>query len=238
MTFARKIIPSLTVGVTAKYLYGMEAVRMDNMNIEFLSDPSQPFLLFRGGGEIYSSLLEFQTLTDIVETGELPLSVFQQYLAGYNNHGFAVDVGANLLLLDRIRDSASVLDLGGITWKDNLNSYTEQGFEYEFNYFQQYDTSNFGDLIPIGVPLEDLDPLDLMLGVADSIGAQIKDDIKSEQFSTSIPTKINLGASVSRTERFEIGILSHSVFNRGRFRSNAMLSSNLRLGNAVSLLLT
>jgi len=88
------------------------------------------------------------------------------------------------------------------------------------------------------VPLEDLDPLDLMLGVADSIGAQIKDDIKSEQFSTSIPTKINLGASVSLTERFEIGILSHSVFNRGRFRSNAMLSSNLRLGNAVSLLLT
>lgn len=40
LTFARKIIPSLTIGVTAKYLYGMEAVRMDNMNIEFLSDLS------------------------------------------------------------------------------------------------------------------------------------------------------------------------------------------------------
>lgn len=239
LTYARKLLSSLTVGATAKYLYGMDAIRGDDLSLQILSDATQPELTFKGSGHVYTSLgADAAIRAQLSATAGIDTVALQDYAYGYNNHGFALDLGANLLLLDRVRLSASVLDLGGITWKSNLQSYTAQGFEYEIDYFQQYDTNSVGNLIPIGVPLEDLEPDELFFGLSDSIVAQINKDLGAENFNTSIPTKVNLGVSLSLTDRIDVSLLSHSVFNRGSFRQSAMLSSNIRLGNAVSLLLT
>ncbi len=238
LTYARKIIPSLTVGATVKYLYGMDAVRGDDLTATFSSDITQPTLDFTGGGQIYTSLGAERAIREQLGVQGVDTASLQNYLYGYSNHGLAVDLGVNFLLLDRIRLSASVLDIGGINWKENLQSYTESNFEYSVNYFQEYDTTDFGDLIPIGVPLEDFEPIDMFFGVADSIVQEIKQDIKSEQFRTTVPTKLNFSVSVALNDRIDVGLLSHSIFNRGSFRQSAMLSSNIRVGNALSLLVS
>lgn len=238
LTYARKIIPSLTVGATVKYLYGMDAVRGDDLTAVFSSDITQPTLDFTGSGHIYTSLGAQRAIREQLTSSGVDTSSLQNYLYGYNNHGFGLDLGVNLLLLDRIRLSASVLDIGGINWRENLQSYTEDNFQYSVNYFQEYDTSSLGALIPVGVPLEDFEPLDMFFGVADSIVEEIKNDIKSERFRTTIPTKLNFSVSVALNDRIDVGLLSHSIFNRGSFRQSAMLSSNIRVGNALSLLVS
>jgi len=111
----------LTLGVKAKYIYGQQHAYIDRINLKLQNDG--PFRI--------------NAVTDVLVRTSGP-SAFDNFDAGQimdlalpNNTGFAFDLGAHYKINDHFDVSASLLDLGSITYNDNNRDYVSKG-EFEF----------------------------------------------------------------------------------------------------------
>ena len=112
----------LTLGVKAKYIYGQQHAYIDRINLKLENDG--PYRI--------------NAVTDILVRSSGP-SAFENFDSGQimelalpNNTGFAFDFGAHYKIDDHFDVSASLLDLGSITYNDNNRDYISQGdFEFE-----------------------------------------------------------------------------------------------------------
>jgi hypothetical protein len=112
----------LTLGVKAKYIFGQQHAYTDRMNLKLENDG--PYRI--------------NAVTDILVRSSGP-SAFENFDSGQimelalpNNTGFAFDFGAHYKINDHFDVSASLLDLGSITYNDNNRDYISQG-EFEFD---------------------------------------------------------------------------------------------------------
>jgi hypothetical protein len=112
----------LTLGVKAKYIYGQQHAYIDRINLKLENDG--PYRI--------------NAVTDILVRSSGP-SAFENFDSGQimelampNNTGFAFDFGAHYKINDHFDVSASLLDLGSITYNDNNRDYISKG-EFEFD---------------------------------------------------------------------------------------------------------
>jgi hypothetical protein len=112
----------LTLGVKAKYIFGQQHAYTDRMNLKLENDG--PYRI--------------NAVTDILVRSSGP-SAFENFDSGQimelalpNNTGFAFDFGAHYKINDHFDVSASLLDMGSITYNDNNRDYISQG-EFEFD---------------------------------------------------------------------------------------------------------
>ncbi|MCQ2298108.1 MAG: DUF5723 family protein [Bacteroidales bacterium] len=157
--------------------------------------------------------------------------------------GFGLDLGAKYKL-GPVTLSASLLDLSqGIYWSQNTYKvkpkYGEQAFTFEGLDFQ---TS--GLLNGEGMNFDTL--TNLFKSQVDSLTNY--DFIEGEGYWYSIPTKVNLGASISFLKICRAGLLIHGQWDRGllttkkaidydnqNFRFNTTLSASVNLKNWIEL---
>ncbi len=117
----------LSVGVRAKYLLGIADISTSKANKEMsvYTNPDIYQLQFTTNYQVNSSLMGVN-INNLDSLGN-----FSPQFSGKNN-GIAFDLGAEFKINDKISVAASVIDLGGITWRDNARSYTSKGtYTYE-----------------------------------------------------------------------------------------------------------
>jgi hypothetical protein len=139
-----------------------------------------------------------------------------------DNRGFAADLGATYRLKDRFMVGLSVIDLGRITWKNDLYGYTLSPDRANYT-FQGIDLNrvlndeeNYLDA--------DLDSLEKRFEPSEGIIGS---------YSTPLPTKIYLSGAYELKRNFSVGALFFAEQFRGRFAPGFTASLNKNFGRRV-----
>ncbi len=140
------------------------------------------------------------------------------------NGGFAFDFGATFKPIRDLELSASVIDIGYISWKENLNTITIPNVEYKFT---------------------GIDARDFILGdnavqdqqnEIDSLANLLKPQLETtESFTTPLSAKATLSARYLVGERNYVGATLYSDFFRGTLDPVFALNYQARFGKVLSL---
>ncbi len=132
--YSRKINDKLTVGGKLKFLVGLAQVnaQYDNLDITM----SQDRWLIQSQGYIQSAIKGYGLTFKENEEGYMAIDGFDETTGGMGPTGFgmAIDLGATYQLLDDLQLSASITDIGFMSWKnvtraDAASEFLFDGFE-------------------------------------------------------------------------------------------------------------
>lgn len=113
--YARKVMKGLTAGVKVKYLAGLESIWTNNTGLTFINSGDIDVFDVNGRIEVLSAGLSILAEDNDFDWG--------QYLFGGGNYGLAFDVGANYKISDEVELGLSAINLGFLTWKNDVNYY-------------------------------------------------------------------------------------------------------------------
>jgi len=216
---AHKVNDKLTIGAKLKLLAGAGNVdaKIDQMDITLNGDKwevmSNGTLNTAVGGGYYETKAE--------NPGEI--NGFDVDKAGIGGYGAGIDLGAAYKLMENLTLSASVLDLGFISWNNNLKGATRNNEAFVFDGFND-----------IAVDPEVGDPNDV-----DTQFDNIKDDLEDmTRFydegkvnrTTMLATTINVGAEYNFPlyDKLSVGVLSTTRVNKPYTWTQAMVATNIR----------
>ena len=223
--WARRIGPNLTVGARFNYLYGGEAIYFSKSQLGIATDPIDYSLTVDNGMEVNTSGI--RRISDISSGGSVSTDDILDYLLRGNNTGYSIDAGFNYELFDLFNISGSVIDLGSINWRDDLETYTLEGGEFTFD----------------GVDLFSL--VDPIVGETSASGLQNLvdsatnfftdfDTLPNKSFSTPLSPQIYAGVTYNLTNRVRLGVLSRSQFIKGDLSTSLSASLSATVGNFFS----
>lgn len=206
---------TLTVGAKVKFLVGLMnlSTEMDQMYVNVTSDKITGHLqgVIRANGLIFDSS---KVVAGDKFSDEIIFDDINEIFSNFNNFGAAIDLGAELSLLDeRLRVSAAVTDLGFIKWSPKNHVEAETRADFYFN----------------GVNFD--------TGDADSDGSGdvYMKDVKNGGYATRVNCSLNLGAEYNVLEdRIGFGLLSHTDFGHKSTISELTASVNFRPMNWFS----
>lgn len=211
----QKSFGALSIGVRAKRLSGVEAIRTENHVIDLTTSDDIYQLTVETDFELSSSrAFEY---TDI-ENFSLNVENFSFDNFMKNNSGWAFDIGASLSLGDRVELSLSVVDLGGMDWDVDPKTYTSKKV-------QTFDGIDVSEYISSDDEFVILDSIEALLDLTET----------NEAFSTSLPSKIYLGGKFNISDLWSVGALIQSNGSGDR-RSNVLaLNATARLYKFLSV---
>lgn len=192
----------LTIGARAKLLYGVANIQTDNTRAVLITDDDYESV----GVDIYyeiqggSAVAVDSNGVRLTSVGEM-LNIFKA------NTGVALDLGARYNV-GPFSFSASINDLSaGIHWRRNTTTITPEGGHTVVTFDGQEVTGllNGGNLNSDSITAYYQQVID---GLTPTTNADC-------EYWSSIPTKINLGASYSFAKMFRAGLLLHGQFDRG-----------------------
>lgn len=210
---SRKIVDlgfgTLTAGAKVKFLVGLmnASTEFDQMYVNVSADEVAGHLQ----GAIRANGLIFDT-SNVVAGDEFSEDIIFEdistALSNFNNFGAAIDLGAEMTLLDeRLRVSAALTDLGFIKWSPKTHVEAEAYADFFFK----------------GVNFETGDP--------DSDGEAniFMKDVTDGGYTTRLNCALNLGAEYNVLEdRIGFGLLSHTEFCQTATISELTASVNFR----------
>jgi len=191
-----KLNDMLSIGGRVKYLSGIgnlstqRAEATITTNEEYYQLTAETDILINSAGIPITTGGD-----DLFTIGEFDPQVFRK------NTGFGVDLGATLNLGDRVSVSASILDIGQITWKESANNLTSSGqFDYEgldFDALTGNDEIQFDEMI-------------------DSMKNAFQFSESQNEYSTSLPTRFYLSGLMN----FGAGIQAGALIYGEAFQDN------------------
>jgi len=188
-----------TAGIRPKIYYG-KAAFFSGLSGLIQRDSSDYFL--KAGGKVKLSIPMTQTYSNGKYESTLSLSGknTMNYVLNRGNPGFGIDLGFNYSITPDLSLSMSVLDLGKIEWKSNLNSKV---FEGEYPIPSQKVTPNVtGDIITKNITY----------AFSDSISNIFGQSIDSTEFSNSMPVTIYAGIKHQINPRLNISLIDRYVY--------------------------
>lgn len=219
--YSRKITDRLTVGINVKPLFGAAAVTSKFDEFELYTGVDRWEL--NAKGNLYASgPINVTTGKDgklaaglnSIAINDLETEDNIRYAESTNNPGIAFDLGAEYRIDDRLTVSASLNNLGFISWNQELNSMSFNG-QYTFNGIH-YDTS------------QDESMSDLIEALGDSIGESIDYALHHNKFKTPLPPVLHAAATYRLTPTLSAGLLSRTVFWKKGVRQSFHGSFNIQ----------
>ncbi len=216
---ARQINENLSVGAKLKFLFGgadFDAT-VDEMDVRL----SEERWLVRARARVNTSLKGARYTLD--EDGLVDgIDVDSPGLGGF---GMGLDLGASYKFtegpLKGLALSAALLDLGFISWSDNVMAYN-QGEDFVFDGFHNVALDEDGTALEIDEQLDDLqDDLERLYNV--------HTDGKVDGRSTSLAATLNIGAEYALPvyDKLKFGFLSSTCFNDVFTWTEARFSANV-----------
>jgi outer membrane protein OmpA-like peptidoglycan-associated protein len=217
--YSYKINKSLTVGTKLKALVGQANI---STNVSTLSlNASMDRWLLKANASINTST-PIEIPLDNENNFDFPnitLPDFNQtfFLNQLNadNLGYGIDLGVTFRPVNFLQLSAALTDLGFIRWKKGITNASVEG-EYEFE----------------GINLDISEDINL-----EEIGQQYLDELTNafaitpnkQAYTTSLTTKLNIGAEVSAlNDKIGVGLLSRTMFANKSMFQELTASLNLR----------
>jgi len=232
--YSYKVNDKLTVGVNVKPLMGQVAVaskidkfKLDTGNIEQWEIDAKGNFYSSGPVDVTTKVddkgKEYIYSAELFDFDDYEINDWTNFGTSFTNPGIAFDLGASYRIDERLTVSASLNNLGFISWKNksNLNSVTFNG-KYTFS----------------GVefnPLGGDDFEDLLNALGDSIIEAMNYDVKHDKFKTSLTPVLHAGASYKLNEAISVGLLSRSAFWKKGIRQSFNGSVSLQPYSFVAM---
>ena len=218
---SKPINDKLTVGLKAKALFGMANINTKVNEYVWNTDADNFDYTFSSESEINSSLpfLEYfyNDTTGNIDSVEMKDFDAKGYFVNFKNKGVGVDLGATYKMNDKITLSASLIDLGFISWKDNPYSIVNSG---EFS-FTGIDIAN-------EIFSNDTSENDNSIGDSflDSLAENFSIEDTNLTYKTYLTPKVYIGGNFQINEKINIGALARIEFMRKRISPSLTVSVN------------
>ena len=119
----------LSVGLRAKYLYGMETIKTRESSLQLHTDPDTYVL--QSSGNIRMQTSGIYGLAD--ENRTAVQSNIGSYLTGLKNTGIGADIGVVYRPIEKLQLEVSANDLGFINWKSDVATLQSGNAEFLYN---------------------------------------------------------------------------------------------------------
>lgn len=108
--------------------------------------------------------------------------------AGFgDNTGLSIDLGATYRPSSKLELSASILDLGSITWSEGAQQFSSKGsFAYD------------------GIDISDYISSDLEINFSDSLDNLLQVEETNDSYTTALPARLTLGASYDISDKWSV----------------------------------
>lgn len=199
----------LTVGARAKLLFGMANVTTQDAQATITVADSYAVTMNArlnaktSGLNSYDNGLKFADLM--------------------SNKGVALDLGATYRVLDKLTVSASLVDIGYISWKNDTKSYTLDPTKATYTFS--------------GVDVGQLIDGNSQYGqsLSDSLNAKFKpEEAAGAAYKTMLPAKAYLGATFQVMKNFSVGGVFYTENYRGRVAPGWTVAANKHFGRILS----
>jgi len=213
-SYNREITDKLVVGGKVKYLQGIVNVNLDGLNgqittnIDSINITSNPWSLQTSG-------------LDTLENANTGYFLFKN-----KNVGFAFDFGAQYKINDNIKISASVLDLGSITWKDDVKSIDFGAADYTFDGFDFLDIVKDDGTVDDSILDQELDSLESTFDPT---------EVEGGQYKTPLTGRFYLGGTYELMDMHTFGAIFYGEFFKSRLTPAMALTYNIALGKILDL---
>ncbi len=227
---SKKINDKWTVGAKLKVLAGLANAHLKKSNIAVATSETGDMVTLYSKQRLLVSLpLQIKDRSDgTVEDVRFNQDDYNaDFYTNTSNLGFAVDLGMTYQVNSRTSLYASILDLGAITWKDNLTELVQDTeFKWKGSDWSQSGNSKAPDYKEIESVFESL---------VDSLKQDIyADTITREAYTTALPSKIYMGVSHQVSDRLSLGALFRTTLYNGKALPSITLSGNSRLKKWLS----
>lgn len=200
--YTRQINRKLSAGFRVKSLMGISQIQTYNDSMRFVSDADDRFFGVFGNLSFMSSgaqnLKPYYNMLGKLNFGNLATQALQRnpsnYLQNTGNNGFAFDLGLQYNVTKELDLYASLLNVGSITWKNDvtINPLADDNIEF---------------------PTQDLDYFNSeVLEFVDSLGRKATFDTT---YSTRLPALLYVGGSYFVTPTTSIDVVLNPRFYLG-----------------------
>ena len=223
--YSQSVSKKITVGCRIKLLTGFSTFNIKRMNIAIETGKNIEYLKVSTNGEYLTSMPFNLKFGEEENAGNTSFDAVR-YMTNTSNLGAAIDLGATYNVIPGLEISGSLINLGFIHWKKDAKKQTNNG---SFTW-KGFDLSN----IQNQSGLEEEPYLKPVQSIMDSIAAITKVQSTTEQFNTSLPTKVYLAAEYQITNYLSAGIVDRLLFFDKQVSNALTLSGNLILGKLFS----
>ncbi|MFC2080446.1 DUF5723 family protein [Bacteroidota bacterium] len=216
-----------SLGVKGKLLFGKANAGTGSSKIVFGVGEDFPDLFFEGDVSVNAAFplnisLDNKNMINGVDVTAIdPVS----FLLNRGNPGIAFDFGYINTYVPDFTFSASVLDLGAILWKDEVNNI-----------------SATTDIIFQGISVNpdfDFGNLENILGdFADSILNKFQYNVTQDSYVKFLPTQVYLGAAYRLSTKIDLGLTVRNSFESKTVKSSVTTSVNYTLFNTLQTFLS
>ena len=213
-------IGNLTLGAKGKFLNGIADATSDDDHhaASLYTDPDVYQITLNGDYILHTAnSIDYESYKDLSADFNFGSLTFDQFFS--RNSGFALDLGARLEL-GKLDLAASILDIGKITWDDNVTNYAAtKTYQYDGLDFSQALTGGDGDFGNA------LDTLEQLFQVEKTSGS----------YTNKIPRKIYLSASWQFNGIWRVGGVFFNENFRGESATAVAVGVNAALLKAVNI---
>ncbi|WKN42549.1 DUF5723 family protein [Tunicatimonas pelagia] len=188
----------LTVGTRLKAVFGLGNIQTQYADVSLTTGTEQELYAITTNANVRANTSGVDMLEDDLEA----------YLFNLQNVGFGIDIGGTYELNNQISFSASVINLGMISWQEDAKAYTSEG---EFT-FTGVDND---DLLTEGFDI-DIEQL------TDSIADVFDLEEEEAQYTTGLPTQMYLTGNYQLARRTTASATLYSDFYRSFRRGFAL----------------
>ncbi len=233
-SLSKQLMNNLTVGAKIKLLSGNANLKASKLNLDWYTESATDSLYewtFNTDIEVKgSAIVDWDidyvdnkyvfTYGDIKDlTADIPSLLFSP------NTGLAFDFGAEYTLFNKLKLSASIIDLGYIKWQTNSKVLTQNGsFKFSGVDLENYITS-ISDIMN-GANISD----QIIQDLKDSVLTFLEPTISEASYKTSLNTKVYIGANYFLTKKIDAGFLFRGTMLNSSLYSSYTFSVNTNFG--------
>jgi hypothetical protein len=207
-------------GIRGKLLFGKLNISSRNTDIDLFTDATSFNLNFNGEMLVRSSLPINASITGNQVNIEYNDNIsVQQLLFNRKNPGFAIDAGIIYPFNDKTELSASIIDLGFIRWRSNLNVFKASG---DFTY-----TGPLNDSLISDTYFEEL-----VAAFTDSMNMEVT----PQKYTSFLPPRILAGATYRLNDNVLLGLQGEAIFYKTKIIPSLTLSGQFEPVNNVHLI--
>ena len=218
VNYTREVIEDkLTIGGRLKYLSGIENVNTEKSSAS-LSTNSQYYAL-TGSANVQANS------AGVDSASQQHTNSILGFNSGRKNRGAAIDLGATYKFSKKLTFTASIVDLGFISWKDYVTNYVSNNPNATVHYNGINVSQAINDTTNFGKAAQNLgDSLVKAFGVKE----------KHSSYTTMLTTQFYVGGNYWLNEKNNVALLLHGQYANKQFNPALAISFNNKVGRWFS----
>ncbi len=221
-TYSRSFLKDkLRLGVKGSYLNGILNVNTEKTDLIFNTNPVDFHYTVRSNIKVNTS-----SFLDTLNINFEPDKNIDYNVLKSRNRGMAMSFGATYQLIPKVVLSASIVDLGYINWKDNVQNYETVDPNRKAEFYGLKIQDLFGDN-----PKTDSS----FIVIRDSIIDKLKLKSTHNSYRTNLPTSFYLGGNFWLTKRHNFGVLFYGNYFQKKLNPAITLSYNGKLTKVLGV---